>query len=282
MHFGTLRTALICELGTAENRRAARCAQGRRATLARYPTLLAALEEVVGLNGDYGRADDATVDVFLRELLDEQTEFPHRVWPTAIMVAFFPAITKLKLRARSSAHDEDGLRDLVLDGCLEAIKQVARESHRDRLPMRLKQAMQRHVFAAIRAACGERELVSNLVTSALATRAVEPFAQGRSELVPHVGELLVEIREATRDAHAGDDLALARRLDDASSLLERLRMLNPDAADEDIEQMYERLKKRVSRAFARVRSAAEQAALEATQPPRRRPALRRRRKAAKR
>jgi len=198
------------------------------------------------------------------------------------MAAFFPAITNLKLRARSSAHDEDGLRDLVLDGCLEAIQQVSRVSDRDRLPMLLKQAMQRHVFATIRAACSERELVSNLVTSALATRSVEPFAQGRGELVPHVGELLVEIREATRDAHDGDDLELARRLDDASSLLERLRMLYPDAPDEDVEQMYERLKKRVTRAFARVRSAAEQAALDAAQPTRRRPALRRRRKAANR
>jgi hypothetical protein len=277
-----LCAALRRELDTVASRRAFCTAQGRRTILARYPTLVAALEEIVGLNGAYGRADEATVDEFFRDVLDEQREFPHRVWPTAVMVAFFPAITKLKLRARSSAHDEDGLRDLVLDGCLEAIKQVGRESHRDRLPMRLKQAMQRHVFTAIRAACSERELVSNLVTAALATRSVEPFAHGRGELVPHVGELLVEIREATRDAHEGDDFELARRLDDASSLLERLRMLYPDAPDEDIAQMYERLKKRVSRAFARVRSAAEQAALEAAQPTRRRTAPRRRRKATRR
>jgi len=282
LHYGNLRTALVRELDTVECRRAFRRAQERRPMLARYPTLVAALEEIVGLGGGYGRADDATVDAFFRALLDEQREFPHAVWPTAIMLAFFPAITNLKLRVRSSAHDEDALRDLVLDGCLEAIEQVSRVSSRDRLPMLLKQAMQRHVFAAVRSACGERELVSNLVTSALTTRSVEPFAQGRSELVPHVGELLVEIREATRDAHDGDDLELARRLDDASSLLERLRMLYPDAPDEDIAQMYERLKKRVSRAFSRVRSAAEQAALEAAQPTRRRPALRRRRKAAKR
>jgi hypothetical protein len=281
VNFNKLRDEVIRELHSPESRRAFREARFRRAAFASYATLVAALAHVFGLGGEYGRADGATIDAFMRAVLDEHVEHPHRVWPTALMAAFFPAIKRLKRKAVSSAHNDDGIRDLVLIGCLEAVDRVAQIRDRDRLPMRLRQAMRRHVFRAIRAACRERELLRDLVTVALDTGAMEPFAQGRREAVPHVGEMLVEIREATRSAHDGDDSQLTKKLAAASTLRERLRMLYPDVSAEDQEQMYQRLKRRSTRALTRVKSAAGRAEREAAKAlTTRRPALRRPRKEA--
>ena len=240
-------------------------AQHRHAIFQQYPTLLAALENIVGLDGEYGRADGETVDAFFRALLEEHRDHGHPVWSTALIFALFPAIKRQKRQTFSSAHDDDALSDVVLDGCLEAVVRVARVSDRDRLAMRLVQEMGRYAYRVVRTACRDRQLVSELVTVAMDTGAIEPFAEGRRESIPHVGDMLVEIREATRRAHDGDDRELARRLDAAAPLRERVSLLYPDLTAADQAQLYERLKKRGMRAVARVKDAAHHAECEAAQ-----------------
>lgn len=250
------RGELARRLACADYVRAYDDARKRQAFFEQYPTLLGALEEVVGLDGEYGREDGADVDAFLRAMFDEDRDRPHPVWKTALTVAFFPAIQSLALRLQSSAHDDDGKRDVALFAWCEAITRVARVSSRDRLAMRLVQAMERRAFRAVRLVCRERALLRDLVTVAMDTGAMEPFAQGRREAVDHVGEMLVEIRESTREAHDGDDHQLAKALDAACTLRERVRLLFPDLPAHDREQIYQRVKKRQTRALTRVKFAA--------------------------
>jgi hypothetical protein len=278
-HFGDTRARLIRALEDRETERMFAAARPRHDILAPYSTLLAALDDVLGLDGAYGRRRDiATTDALLRALLGEQRDHPHRVWTTALTAAFFPAITNLRRRVVSSEHDDDDRRDLVLEAWLEAIARVARVSDRDRLAMRLVQEMERHAFRVVRVACRQRKLVRSLGAVARDTHAIEPFAHGRAEAVPHAGDLLVEIREVTARAHDGDDRELARKLDAAAPLTERMRLLYPDLAAEDREQMYQRVKRRGTRAMARAKSATRCAELGVPQPNPRRPAIRRRRK----
>lgn len=276
--FSDTRAVLLRRLESRDAARVYEEAKTRHPVLRRYPTLLAALAEISGLDGNYGRRDLEIEDAFLRALLLEHRDRSHAVWTAALMAAFFTAISGLKKRLVSSVHDDGGKQDLVIDAWLEAVARVARISDRDRLALRLTQEMERHAFRTVRAAYRQHRLVHDVVALARDSGEIEPFGQRRADAVDHVGDRLLEIHEAVRGAHEGDERQVARRLESAATLRDRFRERYADLPAEDQEQIYQRIKRRGTRVAMRVKRAADYAEREAEDAGTRRPALRRRRK----
>jgi len=202
-------------------------------------------------------------DEVARSLIREQQRRPHPLFGAMLTLAYLPMLRRLRRRILGDAFAGDDLDQMVLHAFLETVAAIDLEAHPDRTSLRLRQATARRVFSQLRA------------------RQQEPTCALPDQLDRVEPRPWPEARPAgkdTRDLSVGDDdrderLALLRRYierersprSDDVELLSRTLVRGECLAAQverrfrhlpatERKKMYQRLKRRHSRALARLRS----------------------------
>lgn len=190
-------------------------------------------------------------DALTRALVAEHQHSNDSVWSAALVVAYFPMLCRLRNRIVCDAIPRDELDQVVLTAFLSAVNDLNDRERSDRIALRLRQRTERQVFAFLR---DERE----------------------HQLPADIGErdqLEAELRELHRESPTNDAaFALSRVFEKAAAAglsdhaLESLT--GPIAQREQLSQivarngpadgvsrnrLYQRLKRRHSRALKRLR-----------------------------
>lgn len=208
-------------------------------------------------------------------LVEEQQRGGHSLWGCLLVLAFYPMLSKLRHRILSYTFVREDVDQLVLSTFIEIVREFPLDKASDRLCLRLRQATQRAVFRQYKIDRFEQELV----------QATKPWD------LEHLEEVLLELntpeilagrptmewpamkpfpkRSRSRQEedvlisflvnHVGDDLE-ADRLELLIATLirgERLshcvRRQYSSTSNGDEKKLYQKIKRRHSRALARLR-----------------------------
>lgn len=190
-------------------------------------------------------------------LAEHQRDGAHGVWSALLLLAYFPMLSHLRFRLRSETLDGQDLDSIVISSFLEVIATLDLDAVRDRTAMQLRQRTQRKVFHLLGRARAEHRYV------ALATEVPARLREHISSASPHPAE-----RENSEQADseqtvaqllavAGHELPPEQLEIVVATVLrkERLRSYaRRCAADgETAERVYQRLKRRRTRAMDRLR-----------------------------
>ena len=119
-------------------------AAARRPALARHAELGSVLVELADETEEsYPAREELT-----RALLEEQRESGDAVWSSALLLAYYPMLSRLRHRLVTTTVTSEELDQVVVASFLAAVAEVSLDL--DRLPMRLRQRTERQVFAYLR------------------------------------------------------------------------------------------------------------------------------------
>jgi len=241
-----------------------RAAQERHAALgphADLPTALRALE---------GAPSYGDKELIVRALLAEHQAGGAAVWSSALAVAFYPMLVRLRARLREGVCDGGDLDQLVLGSFLEALREVSPGPETDRVPMRLAIQTRHRVAAALEAE--QRELRGRQRLLERPEETPEPAVQPASE-APDVDGDEPEDEGAAFLAWASKNLP-GDRLELLVSLhIEHVKLpsvvarRHPEASPEERRAIQLRLKRQRSRAVERLRSLVPRAQAPVEEPP---------------
>ena len=190
-------------------------------------------------------------DALTRALVNEHQHSHDPVWSSALVVAYFPMLCRLRNRLVSDTIPREELDQVVITAFLSAVNDLNEHERTDRIAMRLRQRTERQVFAFLRS---ERE--HQLPTD----------TEEREQLEAELRELHPEPRT---DQHLFDVVRLLEKaaaaglpdhcLDALKAPLVHREMLrefvarNGPADGLSRNRLYQRLKRRRSRALKRLR-----------------------------
>jgi hypothetical protein len=245
--FDRLRAQLVARLGRGDAIDTFVAAGLEEPVLGLFATPLAAIDSLLGLKVARAQFHGRGADALLRAIIRQYQSGTRDLWPTMLVVAFYPAILRLWRRIRTDSHDLDELHELVLDAFLSGARSLRRIGEITYIPKRLRKAMEGRAFAEVKGACADRALTRDLVTEALDRGRIEPFAGGRAEETPHAIDEVFEL-EAMGEGLGPRVGAALSVLDEKEPSLRRLtRALRPDLSADDQERLYQRLKRRYAR-----------------------------------
>ena len=150
-----------------------RCRREGLINFATIPELLDLLSE--GNRNDYLRKDLGT-----RGLLAEYQRGGARLWPTLLLVAYYPMLSRLRHRIWGDAMDDDDLDQLVITSFLSVCSCFDLERYDTYTVVRLRHATQRQVFNALRETQREREEHRKLEELAEDLGGLNPFQEYES------------------------------------------------------------------------------------------------------
>lgn len=87
-------------------------------------------------------------EALTRAMLEEQRESGNPLWGSALLLAYYPMLSRLRHRLVTTTVTSEELDQVVVAAFLAAVGEVPLEL--DRLPMRLRQRTERQVFAYLR------------------------------------------------------------------------------------------------------------------------------------
>jgi hypothetical protein len=245
--FDDLRDRLVTRLGHRRSIATFVAAGSREPVLGLFATPLAAIDSLLGLKIARAQYHGRGADALLRAIISEYQAGNVDLWPTMLVVAFYPAILRLWRRIRTDSHEFDELRDLVVESFLSGARALRRVRDVTLIPVRLRTEMERRAFAEVKETCADRSLTRDLVTEALDRGRIEPFVAGRSEATPHHADEVLELEEMTEALVASAPGALTVMNAPEPSLRQLTRALRPDLTPADQERLYQRIKRRYLR-----------------------------------
>ncbi len=186
-----------------------------------------------------------------RALIEELRMTGGSLWTSALLLAYYPMLSRLRHRLVTTTLSAEELDQVVVTAFLAAIGEVP--LHLDRLPMRLRQSTERQVFAFLRKEreegfprCDATELD---VRSSEHMQRQHPGSQNDTFLdLALLLERAVAQGMPPRNLEAVEATVLRREL--LRSYVERT---GPDD-DAERERTYQRLKRQRSRAMKRLRA----------------------------
>ena len=89
-------------------------------------------------------------EALTRAMLEEQRETGKPLWSSALLVAYYPMLSRLRHRLVTTTVTSEELDQVVVAAFLAAVSEVPLDL--DRLPMRLRQRTERQVFTYLRKA----------------------------------------------------------------------------------------------------------------------------------
>jgi hypothetical protein len=224
-------------------------ARTRRPVLAPYPTVEAILDAL----DDERDATYPLRDAMAHALLREYAETERSLWSSILLVAFYPMLSRLRHRLFSDRIPRDELDQMVVMGFLAAMKRVAAYGYSERVSLRLRQRTWRQVFTALRlereqALCSaDDEELAELEEESTETCPPDPTDGWRVDLP----ELVVKAAEHGVST-CGMELVQKMAL---KGLRLREYVIRQEPKDEVArERLYQRLKRRKSRAVRRLRN----------------------------
>ena len=229
-------------------------AKPRHRCLARHTTVFSVLA-VMGGESPSGWSER---EALTRALIAEHQATSLPFWASALLVAYYPMLSRLRHRIWGEALDHDDLDQLVISCFLQVVAVFPLAEVTDRTALRLRQRTERRVFKAVR-----HEQQAQRCHAELGEVAEEPsVAPFDEEPLEPISEVDAEETVAMLIDLAGQHLDLV-----VATILKRERLrhyvkrVNGD--EQPHERVYQRLKRRRTRAVNRLRDL-----LEATLGPR--------------
>lgn len=207
-------------------------ARRRHPALAPYPTLA----DVLAALADDRDQTYPERDAITQALLAEHRTSRHSLWSSVLVVAYLPMLHGLRRRLHSDFIPPDELNQIVLTAFLDALN----EPYRDRVAMRLRQRTTRAVFATLRSDLPADDAPAHIDDNA-------PIDTRPSDLARLMN------RAAQKGvSHAGLEVVENTVLR-GEFLRKHVERVGPSDKRER-ERMYQRLKRRRSRALHQLRS----------------------------
>ena len=250
--------SLKAEVLSPRNGDAFDAARSRQDALAPHHTIAS----VLGVLDDERRSAYPKRDALTRALLAEHQRTPSSFWAAVLLVAYYPMLSRLRHRIYGDAIPAGDLDQIVITTFLSVIAEFPLDKKRDRTAMRLRQQTQRQVFQLVREDQRYQEVVrlAYPVEFERVDDAVWPEQRPNGKRGPRnprdsaaAVSLLVEHADDVLDGQCFD-------LVTATSVCGRqisryLDRVAPDLDGDERARVYQRIKRRHSRALARLRPA---------------------------
>jgi len=226
-------------------------------------------------------ADDSPEGYWEREaitqaLIGEHQRRPHRLWSTLLTIAYYPMLCRLRVRTMSDALSAEELDHLVVFCFLEVLERIPMHPKRAKTSVRLRSKTRRRVFAALRREQGRQDDLFLRDFDGLLDLEQEQFQLGiPEEMATEPGTLWPESRPPERPPKNEKDQAEMVRFlfellgddvnpEDVEVLISTLvrgetlgnfsRFFSHGVTPVERRRIYERIKRRHSRALARLRA----------------------------
>lgn len=233
-------------------------ARGRHEVLAAHHTITS----VLGVLGDERRDGYADRDALTRALIAEHQRSPSSFWSAALLLAYYPMLSRLRHRIYGDAIPAGDLDQIVVTMFLSVVTEFPLDKKRDRTAMRLRQRTERRVFRLVREDQRRQEVMrlADPVELEWLDDPQWPEQPGDDHRGPRNAKdaaaavsLLVEHAADVLDGEAFDLMT-------ATTICGRkipayLRSVAPDLEGDERTRIYQRIKRRHSRALAKVRPA---------------------------
>ena len=247
----TTKDRLRRELAAGTNT-AFETARARRPELAPFASILDVLEAL-----DSGSAaGEERRHAIVAELVREHRASKSAVWSKALLVAFYPAMHALRARLTLGSISVDDIDQTILTGFVGAVAELPAQALGHFAAFRICRRMERYVFKFLMLDRGFQRVTTAVFESGelIVPRVVPDPIDAMFDDRLALGVLL---RRATTLglSPATVDLIEATAFG-ATSLRAYVRQLEPDDADAR-KRLYERLKRRRSRALRRLRALAD-------------------------
>ena len=222
------------------------------------------IASVLGILADDRAGNYAAKEALTRALIAEQQTRPSAFWAAVVLVAYYPMLSRLRHRIYGDALPSEDLDQLVITSFLSVLAEYPLDEGLDRTAMRLRQRTERQVFRVIRDEQEERQRFRPAEPQHLeeAEHAPWPETRRNGTRAPRnpidtadAVTMLVEQAGGLMDGETFDlvtaTLVCGRRI---TSYLDRAA---PDVDPDERRRIYQRIKRRHSRAMARIRPALE-------------------------
>lgn len=224
-----------------------RDAAERRPALAEHGEL----GTVLAVLGDESESSYPAREALTAAMMAEHQETGDSLWSSALLLAYYPMLSRLRFRLVSSPAVREELDQVVVTAFLSAVREVP--LHLDRLPMRLRQRTERTVFGFLRKEWAEHKPAAD--GAELAKFGTESIEQRRfQETDEYLFDLARLLDRAASEGLPADAIELIEatvlRRQQLRAYVERLV---PDD-EEERERTYQRLKRQRSRTLSRLRS----------------------------
>ncbi len=226
----------------------ARCRREGLVDLFTVPDLLALLGE--GRVNDYVRKDLAT-----RGLLAEYQRSGDSFWSSLLLVAYFPMLSRLRHRIWGNCVGQDDLDQLVIIAFLGVCRDYDLDRYDSYTIVRLRQLTQKRVFKELRQVQGEQNQQRDLEQLARDIGDFDPFKESKSPPSPPeiegMAEALFDLAEDWLPPH-NIELIVATILY-REPLRKYVVRVEPEEVVDHAERVYQRYKRRRTRAVKRVK-----------------------------
>ena len=222
------------------------------------------IASVLGTLADERREAYPHREALTRALIAEQQSAPSSFWAATLLLAYYPMLSRLRHRIYGDTLPDPDLDQIVITTFLTVVAEFPLDEKRDRTAMRLKQRTQRGVFRILREDQRHQELVrfTDLERIEVADELGWPGVRDKPRSGPRNPKDAADAVSLLLE-HAGDmldgecfDLVTAtlicgRRIPGYVS------RLAPRLNGDERRRLYQRIKRRHSRALARLRPALE-------------------------
>lgn len=271
MSLKSMRRALLKDLRDEKNVMLFQLAAERHPVLANHSTPMSAFAL---LNLESPRLW-AEKDAVVSALIIEQRKREDSFWNTFLCIAFYPMLSRLRHRILGFALSRDDLDQIVLSSFMEVVSTYPLHDRPDRVCMRLRQTTQRAVFRKLRLDQEAQNRILSTKLWQLERLEEELVILEDPEVLAHKQHLewppTKPANDQTRNLkeeseliafltdHAGDeidqdrlDLLIATQIK-GQRLSDVVRHRYPDLSNGDRQKVYQRVKRRHSRALAKLR-----------------------------
>jgi len=219
-------------------------------------------EPRLGTLSDERRDGYAERDALTRALIAENQGSPSSFWSAALLLAYYPMLSRLRHRIYGDAIPAGDLDQIVITMFLTVVTEFPLDKKRDRTAMHLRQRTERRVFRLVREDQRRQEFMrpADPVELEWLDEPEWPELPGDGHRAPRNAKdaaaavaLLVEHAADVLDGEAFDLMT-------ATTICGRkipafLRSVAPDLDGDERVRIYQRIKRRHSRALAKVRPA---------------------------
>jgi len=258
-----MKCALRAEVRAERNQKRFEEAKKHQLEMREHETVLS----VLAVLGDESALRYAEKEALTRALLREHKRRPHPFWNAVLVVAFYPMLARLRGRIFGDAVPGDDLDQIVLSSFFEVVRDFPLSQRRDRTCMYLRQMTQREVFKRVRAEQRDLEQVRFDDPEDISRRQDDLESLGHLSSWPETKPNKPRRRDAKESAalvsflveHAGhildgDKLELVvATLVRGELLTSYVDRVHPELSPSERRRTYQRIKRRHSRAIARLR-----------------------------
>lgn len=252
-----MKCALRAEVRAERNQKRFEEAKNHQLELREHETVLS----VLAVLGDESALRYAEKEALARALLRE-----HK-WNAVLVVAFYPMLARLRGRIFGDAVPGDDLDQIVLSSFFEVVRDFPLSQRRDRTCMYLRQMTQREVFKRVRAEQRDLEQVRFDDPEDISRRQDDLESLGHLASWPETKPNKPRRRDPKENAALvsflveraghildGDKLELVvATLVRGELLTSYVDRVHPDLSPSERRRTYQRIKRRHSRAIARLR-----------------------------